>query len=168
MRRYAPLAILAGVALLTLLLSGVTRAQAAPQDMTITLSEFSLSPDHFTATQGQPIRFTVNNIGKFPHSVSFVKDGKFLTVFAQPIAAGQSGVAEFTFEEAGSWTMYCPVSTHAERGMTGTVTVLTTGAPGMPTTGQPLGLGTLLAGLLAVGLLTAGLLVRRRGAGRPT
>ncbi len=166
MKRYSMVGFLICAALLVLLVPGRAGAQAAPQEMTLNVSEFAITPDTFTATAGQPIHFTVNNTGKFPHSVSFVKDGTFLTVFAAPIAAGKSGVADFTFEEAGMWEMYCPVSNHAERGMTGMVTVLSNGAPGMPTTGQPDTSTMWLAGGLGLLLLAGGLFARRQWAHR--
>ena len=146
---------------------GFVGAQASPQVVQIQLSEFAFSPNTFTAVAGQPVHIEVTNTGKFPHSMSFEKNGKFLNVFAQPIPGGKTATADFTFEEAGAWQMFCPVSNHAERGMTGTVTVLTAGAPGMPTTGGGLGDGLwLLGGLLGIILLANGLLLRRRLGGR--
>jgi plastocyanin len=163
MKRYSVLAALVSALLVAIVVApGLTRAQSAPQEVSITLTEFTITPNNFTAAVGQPVRFTVNNTGKFPHSISFTKDGKFLTVFAQPIKAGASGVADFTFPSAGTWQMYCPVSSHAEQGMTGTVLVLTAGAPGMPSTGQPDGNLVAPAGVLAAGLVAVGLFVRRR------
>lgn len=166
MKRYWTLGFLAGLALLVALVApGLAQAQTAPQDVAITLNEFSITPNTLTVMQGQPVHFTVTNIGKFPHSVSFTKDGQFLTVFAAPIAAGKSGSADFIFEQAGTWTMYCPVSTHAEHGMTGQVTVLAAGAePGMPTTGAvgSLSASLLLVAALALGVFATGVMLRRR------
>jgi len=172
MKRFVAIAgALCAAALLIVLVSpGVTKAQATPQTVNITVSEFMFDPMNINVVQGQPVHFVVHNNGKFPHSVSFSKGGKFLTVFAQPIPGGKTGEVDFTFEEAGNWTMYCPVSNHAERGMVGEALVLAPGAanvPGMPTTGQSQELPTFLAGLMAIGLLTGGLVMRRRWANRP-
>ncbi len=149
-----------------LLVPGLTRAQAAPQDMQVTLSEFMFMPSSFTAMQGQTIHFTATNTGKYPHNITFSKGGATLNVFAQPLKGGATGTADFVFPEAGAWRMYCPVGNHADKGMVGTVQVLTASAPGMPTTGEPAGTPLVLAGLLGLFLLANGLLLRRRRAAR--
>jgi plastocyanin len=167
MRRYLTVALPLCAAFLAVLLApGLIRAQAAPQTVTLTVTEFSISPADLTVVQGQTVHFVVNNTGKFPHSISFQKDGKVLNVFAAPIPGGKSGEADFTFEESGTWIMFCPVANHAERGMTGMAMVTALNAPGMPTTGQPADQSVLLAGLLGLALLAGGLVVRRRQAGR--
>lgn len=168
MKRSTTFGLLVCAALLALLVApGLSRAQAASQQISLTVSEFQISPNTITVTQGQPVHFTVNNTGKFPHSISFEKNGKFLTVFAKPIAAGQTGEADFTFEESGNWVMFCPVATHAENGMTGQALVLAAGStPGMPSTGQPEDQITLFAAIAALALLAGGFVVRRRWAER--
>jgi len=170
MKRFSAFGLLLAAALLAVVLApGLVRAQATPQDISVTLTEFTITPNSFTVMQGQPVRFSVTNTGKFPHSISFTKDGKFLTVFAKPINGGTTGVAEFTFEEAGTWQMYCPVANHAEQGMTGQVVVMAAGvagAPGMPSTGQP-GAGLLIVvGLFGLALAAAGVIGRRLAAAR--
>src|SRR5690349_1519397 len=149
-------------AALAFALAGPGPVAAQAQTMNVTVSEFTITPDTFTVTVGQPVHFVVTNTGKFPHSLTFAKGAKFITLFAANIAAGQTGMADFTFPEAGTWTMYCPVDSHAERGMTGQVTVLAAGAPGMPTTGRPAPNPAAWLGLLSLALLTAGVLVQRR------
>jgi uncharacterized cupredoxin-like copper-binding protein len=166
MKRYLTLGILALAALAAAILAPAFAAAQTEQTINLTLSEFMIMPGSFTVPLGQPVHFVVTNTGKFPHSVTFSKGGKFITLFGANLAPGTSGEADFTFTEAGTWTMYCPVDSHAERGMTGQVTVLAAGAPGMPTTGQadPGPLPWLL--LLGLVLVNGGLLLRRRFASR--
>lgn len=170
MKRFAVWGVLLGTALLAVLLApGLTRAQAAPQQVMITFSEFAFSPSNVTVTQGRPIQFVATNGGKYPHNISFKYDGKSSAVFAQPIRGGQSATADYTFNEAGTWEMYCPVGNHAAMGMVGKITVLAAAAPvvepGMPTTGQPTGF-LFPAGLVGLALSVGGLFARRRLARR--
>ena len=47
-------------------------AAATPaQQVTLSLSEFAITPSTFTVQQGQPVTFTAKNVGKFPHNVTF-------------------------------------------------------------------------------------------------
>jgi uncharacterized cupredoxin-like copper-binding protein len=151
---------LAGLLLVTLAPS-LARAQT-PQTVNLTVTEFMITPMNFTATAGQPVHFTVTNTGKFPHSITFAKGTKFVTLFKTPIPSGASGTDDFIFPEAGTWQMYCPVGQHAEAGMTGSVQVLTAGTPGMPTTGMPTEVWMPLLALFALALTGAGLLLRQR------
>lgn len=169
MKRIAAWSLLVCAALLALVVApGVTRAQAGTQTVDITLSEFMFSMPALTVTQGQTVHFNATNAGKFPHSIAFKNGDKTMMLFATPIAAGQTGSADFVFTEAGTWQMYCPVGTHAAKGMVGTVTVqammVPAPAPGMPSTGTGnSGLDGLLA-LAGGALLAGGLLLRRRPA----
>lgn len=165
MKRYAPFGILTFVALLALfgLLAApaLTQAQSSTQEVSMTLSEFAISPSNVTFTQGQAIHFSVTNTGKFPHNVTFMKDGKILDVFAAPLKGGQSGTADFTFGEAGNWDMYCPVGNHAAKGMVGQALVLSASTPGMPSTGHADEGLLLAAGIFGMALLGSGLAARR-------
>jgi plastocyanin len=166
MKRYSKVAFLLCLPMLALLLMpGAIHAQSAAQQVTLTLSEFTITPSSFTATQGQPVHFTLTNAGKFPHNVTFMMSTEMVTLLAQPLASGQSATADFTFDQIGTWDMHCPVDSHAQKGMVGQVIVAAAAAPGMPITGQPQGQLPLLAGgLAAIVLVTSGLLVLRRRA----
>ena len=144
-----------------LMVSATTHAQSTSQNVTVTLNEFAITPGTITVTQGQTIHFTVNNTGKFPHNLTFMNGGVMTNLMAQPLNGGQSGTADFTFNQAGTWEMHCPVDGHAAKGMVGQVIVVA--AAGMPATGQAVDQTTpLLGGLLGIVLLTGGLVVLRR------
>ncbi|MEP6775161.1 MAG: cupredoxin domain-containing protein [Chloroflexota bacterium] len=150
------------MALLALLMvSATTHAQSTSQNVTVTLNEFAITPGTITVTQGQTIHFTVNNTGKFPHNITFMNGAAMTNLMAQPLNGGQSGTADFTFTQAGTWEMHCPVDSHAAKGMVGQVIVVA--AAGMPATGQ----GTdqtplLVGGLLGIVFLTGGFVMLRR------
>ena len=155
------LACAAIVATLALLVApGLSGAQSSAQEVKINLSEFQFNPSDVHVTQGQTVRFVATNSGKFPHNIAFKKDDKNLTVFAEPIKGGQSGDAEFTFQEAGTWQMYCPVGKHADQGMVGQALVLAAGSSPLPTTGQPADQPLLIA-LFGMVLLAGGFMARR-------
>jgi uncharacterized cupredoxin-like copper-binding protein len=168
MKRYSKVAFLLCLPVLALLvLPGIIRAQNAPQQVTLDLAEFTITPSSFTATQGQPVHFTLNNKGKFPHNVTFMMGSEMVTLLAQPVAGGQTANADFTFDQVGAWEMHCPVDSHAQRGMVGQVIVNAAAAPGMPVTGQPQDqLPMLMGGLAAIVVVTSGLVVRRLRASR--
>jgi LPXTG-motif cell wall-anchored protein len=168
MKRFSKVAFLLCLPVLALLvMPGVIRAQSSPQQITLTLTEFSITPSSFTATQGQPVHFTLVNTGKFPHNVTFMMGTEMVTLEAQPLKSGETATADFTFDQAGTWDMHCPVDSHAQRGMVGQVIVNAAVAPGMPSTGQALDqLPMMVGGLAAILLVTGGLVVRRRKAAR--
>lgn len=168
-RRFGPFGLLALASFfLSLLLPGLAAAdapqQSAPQQISLNMSEFAFTPSSFTATVGQPVQITVHNVGKFPHNLSFELDSANVNqkVFASNVAAGQSATATFTFTAAGTWRMYCPVDSHAQRGMVGTVDVTAPGA--LPQTGAG-GMARLegYVGAAVIAALLAGVvLVQRR------
>ena len=44
-------------------------------------------------------------------------------LFDTNLKPGETRTADFTFSQAGKWEMYCPVDSHKQRGMDGSVTV---------------------------------------------
>ncbi|MDQ6693702.1 MAG: cupredoxin domain-containing protein [Chloroflexota bacterium] len=194
MKRNLTGGLLALAAMLALIVSpGLSRAQSS-QQVTLTLSEFMISPMTVNVPMGQPVHFIANNTGKYPHNVTFVVNDSPVTLFAQPLAGGASGEADMTFTAAGTWRMFCPVDSHADKGMVGQLIVAAAAAqaaptaadsgnseyggtssgasgassnvPGMPTTGQGSDSSLPLAGVAGLALLVSGLVVRRRLAGR--
>lgn len=166
MKRRFEVALVLGIVLLALLVSpGSLHAQGTSQEVTFTLSEFTISPSTITVKAGTPVHFTMTNTGKYPHTVTFMKDSTMATLTAKPLAGGETASADYTFDTAGTWEMHCPVGNHAAQGMVGQVVVTAAdvvSAPGMPTTGQPENLFMLASGLLGLVLLSGGLIARRR------
>jgi LPXTG-motif cell wall-anchored protein len=168
MNRYSKMAFLLCVPLLALLvMPGSILAQSSPQQVTLTLTEFTITPSTFTVTQGQPVHFTLNNTGKFPHNVAFMNGSEMVTLEANPIAGGQSATADFTFDQVGTWEMHCPVDGHAGKGMVGQVIVTAAAVPGMPITGAATSQAPLIVGgVLGLALIMGGVIFRRRKASR--
>ena len=133
---------------------GLAHAQSA---ITMTSVEFAFQPSTVTVAPGT-VTFTLRNPGQFPHNVRI--EGMTADVFADDLTTGQSATATITLAP-GTYTFWCPVGNHRERGMEGTLTVAgvaSARAGGLDPITTSAALGTL--GVITLG---AGLLRRRRG-----
>ena len=147
-------------------------AAYAQSTATVVMSEFAFNPSRMVVAAGRDT-FTLQNSGRFPHNVHIEGGGVSLDVKADgPVAAGESFSGAVTLP-AGTYDIWCPVGTHREQGMVGTLTVAGTAAGGavqvpraLPRTGDaetdwPIAALGILGGVL---LVTTGLFVRRRSA----
>ncbi len=115
------------------------------------LTDVPLSPNQVTVRAGETVRFSVTNAGRFAHNVTVAHPGRGIeqTLFGTNLQPGETRVA-------GEWEICCPVGSHKERGIKGTVTVpAMTG--GLPQTG-----GLPLAALGGLALAAGYRLWRRR------
>ncbi|HEV3002161.1 MAG TPA: cupredoxin domain-containing protein [Solirubrobacteraceae bacterium] len=86
----------------------------------VTEVDFAIKPKDATVEKAGRIRFEVANRGKAPHALEIEADGEeFETETLDP---GASGTVEADLKD-GTYTWYCPVGDHRDRGMEGTVTV---------------------------------------------
>lgn len=92
---------------------------AAPMQIAMNGTEFAFSPSTLNAKVGQTVKITLTNNGKFPHNLSFPD----LNVATKTISPGEKDTIAFTPDKAGTYTYLCTVPGHADRGMTGTLTV---------------------------------------------
>lgn len=134
------------------------------QNVSITLTEFQITPSEVTVQAGTPVRFTVQNAGTVEHNfvVELEDEGIEQQLFAMNLKPGETRTADYTFPEAGSWEMYCPVDGHKDHGMMGDLEVTSSTQVGMPSTGQGSPVGVLLLGLVALVSLCLGALVVSR------
>lgn len=95
-----------------------SEAQMEAQNVTVVGTDFSFTPAQITATVGKPLAITFTNNGKFPHNLTIDKLGATKTV-----PAGKSDTITVTPQSAGTYSFKCTVDSHAEKGMTGTITV---------------------------------------------
>ncbi len=94
-------------------------ADTQPQTITVSGSEFKYEPNTISAKVGQPITVVYKNVGQYPHD--FVIDE--LGVQSPVIKSGETGSFSFTPTKAGSFSFYCSLPNHLERGMKGTIVV---------------------------------------------
>jgi len=89
------------------------------KEFTIEASEFKFTPSTISVNQGDSVRINFTNAGLYPHSFSIDEFG----VSGSILAPNGSEVIEFIASRAGSFTFYCAVPSHRERGMNGTLIV---------------------------------------------
>ena len=133
--------------------AGVVHAQSA---VTMSAVEFAFQPSTVRTASGT-VTFNLRNNGQFPHNIQF--DGQDAPIFADNLTAGQSASATVTLAP-GTYTFYCPVDGHRDRGMVGTLTIASAQA-GRAGDLDPVTLAGALA-VLGIVLMGGGLL-RRRG-----
>lgn len=103
----------------------VTSPSASPSsamaatEVTVEGNEFAFTPSTIAAKMGDTLKVTFKNTGKYPHNFT-VSD---LNVKTKTIQPGESDTVEFTVAKAGSFKYICTVDSHADKGMTGILTV---------------------------------------------
>ncbi len=94
-------------------------APAGPTVVEVSLTEFAIQmPAELPAG---PIRFEVKNDGAFLHNIRIVGQGLDVAL-SSDLTGGQSGTLEVELPP-GTYRVYCPVGSHAQRGMDMTLTV---------------------------------------------
>jgi plastocyanin len=171
-RWWAGLALFAGSALFL----GTGWSQAyAQQEVRVGLADYSITPNPITVRAGERVRFIASNTGERNHDLRVEGQGVTFEIVSgsdSHVPPGQTATAEFTFNRAGTYQMWCPVFDHRERGMDGNFIVAAATAPAaapaqaprqLPRTGDPgVGLGLGLQAAAGVGLATLGVMRRRR------
>jgi plastocyanin len=142
--------------------------------VTITETEFKLSPATITVPLNTPVSFTVKNAGTIPHNfqVELPSQNFDKKLFDTDLNPGETKTASFTFTTAGPWQMYCPVDNHEGMGMSGTVMVMAAqAAPAsgaspstLPVTGGDIPFAVPLAAGLSLLVVGLGLSLRRHAA----
>jgi uncharacterized cupredoxin-like copper-binding protein len=102
----------------------------ALETIVIKETEFKLSPSSVTLSKPGTYKFKTENKGTTQHSLGI--EGKGVksegseegeAELKQALNPGQSGVLTVTFQEPGTYEMYCPVDSHEQEGMKGEVVV---------------------------------------------
>jgi uncharacterized cupredoxin-like copper-binding protein len=107
---------------------------AAQRTITVSETEFSLTPNVVDIGQPGTVAFRVRNIGQIAHALEI--EGQGVHDETEAIQPGQSATLTIRLSKAGSYEMYCPIDSHESKGMKGTVKVAgTSGAGGMQTGG---------------------------------
>ena len=81
-------------------------------------TEFGFDPSELTARVGEPINIELTNTGNLLHDLTIDEFG--FRVVAGP---GETRMAGFVPDRAGTFTFYCSVPGHAQAGMVGTLRV---------------------------------------------
>ena len=95
-------------------------AGPASQTISITETDFKIAPASVEVDEAGVVEFKVENAGEAPHALEVESDE--LEEETEEIPPGESATLTVELEE-GTYELYCPVGDHADRGMTGELTV---------------------------------------------
>jgi nitrosocyanin len=90
------------------------------KNITVTGTEFAFSPSTLSVNKGETVNVTFTNNGAFPHNFTITQ----LNVKSKTIQSGESDTVTFTADTAGTFTYFCSVPTHKDKGMVGMLTVI--------------------------------------------
>ncbi len=88
--------------------------------VSVSLKDFKLAPDELRAKAGT-VTFQLKNEGRYTHD--FRVEGQGIDKKAPKVGRGRERDWQVTLSP-GTYTISCPISNHADRGMTGTLEVL--------------------------------------------
>lgn len=89
--------------------------------VTIILKDFTITPTDIKLPNAGAYTFILYNEGSQRHSLKI--EGNGLNARGNEINFGKTATFKVTFKKAGTYQMYCPVDSHKDLGMTGTITV---------------------------------------------
>lgn len=93
------------------------------QEIEVVAENMRYNPSQIRVQPGQQVRIVLVNRGQEEHNIEFeLPDGE--QELAQNVQPGNRGTLEFTAPtQPGTYTVYCPVENHREKGMTGELIV---------------------------------------------
>ncbi len=94
--------------------------EPVPDTAAISLKDFKLDPDSLKVKAGT-VTFVLKNEGRYTHD--FRVEGQGVDEKAPKVGRGREREWQITLEP-GSYQISCPISNHADRGMTGTLEVV--------------------------------------------
>jgi uncharacterized cupredoxin-like copper-binding protein len=118
--------------------AGPTATPVAPTngELAIHASEWKFEPPSIVLTQGEPVRFVLQNDGDILHDlkvrdmpvdvVSSNSSGPLEADEGEPFVSansGDSGTLKFVPTQPGTYEFYCTIGNHEGLGMHGTITV---------------------------------------------
>jgi plastocyanin len=89
--------------------------------VTVIEKDFTLTPDKITLPKPGTYTFTAVDEGAQTHNLEV--EGNGVEAKGKNINFGEKMSFKVTFKKAGSYEIYCPVDSHKDFGMEGTVTV---------------------------------------------
>src|SRR4249920_1829697 len=126
-RRWGLLSLASALALVTVSCGGGNagtgteeQAAAGPATVEVMLTEFTIDPSAIAVPDGQPIEFSVMNMGQAQHTFAIDVGGK--TYATDLIDPNATVVLQVPALDAGTYAAYCTVSGHKDLGMLATVT----------------------------------------------
>jgi nitrosocyanin len=97
--------------------AGAMMAEA--KEVKVVATDFAFSPKTISVKQGEKVKITLTNSGKYPHNLKIDELGMMTKI----IKSGETDTVELTASKSGTFSMYCSVGDHRQRGMEGTVSI---------------------------------------------
>ena len=91
------------------------------QTVTVSETEFALSPKSVAVAKTGTVTFEVKNDGQVTHALEV--EGNGVEQETDSIEPGQSATLTVTLDKTGKYEMYCPIDDHKDKGMEGDITV---------------------------------------------
>jgi uncharacterized cupredoxin-like copper-binding protein len=103
--------------------SGTTTAAAPAAGHVVSLSEseYKISPSTVSVAKAGKVTFNVKNMGQITHALEI--EGNGVETKTMSIAPGESASITVDLSKNGKYEMYCPIDGHRAKGMEGTVQV---------------------------------------------
>lgn len=93
------------------------------REIEVVAENMQYNPSQIQVQAGEEVRIRLINRGDKEHSIEIELPGGEEEL-AQNLQPGERGMLEFTApDQAGTYTIYCPVDDHREKGMTGELIV---------------------------------------------
>ena len=99
--------------------SNQTTTQQNVKEITVVGTEFAFSPSTITVKAGEQVKLNFNNDGSYPHN--WVLEGQ--NIQTKKVLGGAGDTIEFTAPVAGTYTFYCSIPGHREKGLVGQLIV---------------------------------------------
>lgn len=93
------------------------------RDIEVVAENMQYNPSQIVVQAGEEVRILLINRGDEEHNIEFELPGREEEL-AQNLQPGERGTLEFTApDQPGTYTVYCPVKDHKDKGMTGQLVV---------------------------------------------
>lgn len=97
--------------------------EPTPTTVNVTESEFKIDLGTTTTFKAGSFNFSLTNAGTFPHDLHIAKQGTTDEI-AKSTMMQKGGTTSFTTDlQKGTYTLWCGVGNHRQRGMETTITV---------------------------------------------
>jgi uncharacterized cupredoxin-like copper-binding protein len=104
--------------------NGGSTSGSTGKTISVDATEFSFSPNAYTAKVGEQLTFKVTNKGTVDHTFVIMNpDGSGKELAKITMKPGETQTLDFTPSAAGTYPVECDLPGHKEAGMTATLTV---------------------------------------------
>ncbi|MCE4610595.1 MAG: cupredoxin domain-containing protein [Desulfurococcales archaeon] len=92
-------------------------------EVKVRLYEWGIEPSEIRVPPGTTVRFVIVNEGRYTHAFEIEREDIGFEASSKTLGPGQDDTLEVTFEEPGTYEIYCPIGNHRALGMEGVIIV---------------------------------------------